>query len=138
MVFSYHLGSNRPPSMLAIVAACRVLIPAYVFFKFRFTEHLVVARRFVFNRSVIVASSLCAPNLLSSFSFIHLYMPLYSFVIPTCVYVHPCFVCTHFITSSTSRSLVAHQFEQLLADADHSVHSVWRPRLGVDARHTLG
>ncbi|KAF5326811.1 hypothetical protein D9619_005127 [Psilocybe cf. subviscida] len=69
-------GGWNNASMIAMVTIGCVLIPAYVFYEFKFAAHPVVARRFVFNRSVVIS---CLVGAFDFVSFYISYTYLYSF-----------------------------------------------------------
>ncbi|KAF5327482.1 hypothetical protein D9619_005131 [Psilocybe cf. subviscida] len=70
-------GGWNNASMIAMVTIGCVFIPAYVFYEFKFAAHPVVARRFVFNRSVVIS---CLVGAFDFVSFYISYTYLYSFV----------------------------------------------------------
>ncbi|KAF5326808.1 hypothetical protein D9619_005120 [Psilocybe cf. subviscida] len=70
-------GGWNNASMIAMITVGCVLIPAYVFYEFKFAAHPVVARRFVFNRSVVIS---CLVGAFDFVSFCISYTYLYSIV----------------------------------------------------------
>jgi len=71
-------GGWNNASMIAMLAVGCALIPVFVFYEFKFAQYPVVARRFVFNRSVVIAS------VIGAFDFVTLYLTLtylYSFIL---------------------------------------------------------
>ncbi|KDR72260.1 hypothetical protein GALMADRAFT_253088 [Galerina marginata CBS 339.88] len=71
-------GGWNNPSMIAMVVIGCVLIPFYLLWDFKFANYPVVARRFLSNRSVVIAGAIGA------FDFISFYISftyLYSFVL---------------------------------------------------------
>ncbi|TFK35357.1 drug:h+ antiporter [Crucibulum laeve] len=68
----------RNPSMVAMLVVGIVLIPAFILWDLKYAKYPVVARRFVFNKTVVIAA------LIGAFDFISFYITftyLYSFVI---------------------------------------------------------
>ncbi|KAF8060651.1 drug:h+ antiporter [Lyophyllum atratum] len=71
-------GGWNNASMIAMLVVGCVLIPVFVLYDFKVAKYPVVARRFVFNRSVVIASVIGA---LDFVSFYITFTYLYSFII---------------------------------------------------------
>ncbi|KAF8149148.1 drug:h+ antiporter [Crassisporium funariophilum] len=71
-------GGWNNASMIAMIVVGFVLVPFYALWDLKYARHPVIARRFVFNRSVVIAAAIGA------FDFISFYISwtyLYSFVV---------------------------------------------------------
>ncbi|KAG6908911.1 hypothetical protein DXG01_002792 [Tephrocybe rancida] len=71
-------GGWNNASMIAMIVVGCVLVPVFAFYDFKFAEYPVIPRRFVMNRSVVIASAIGAFDFIS---FYISYTYLYSYIV---------------------------------------------------------